>query len=183
MPTAADHSSQSLYGLRTKLREQTRELIFFLYAQPPLHTQGRSFEEDHYKPMLADEELDPIAMRKALEGQNYWADQVAALRVSAAHEIWSARADELGEGETAWLMLAEARFWLGLAYGGRTITAVAEDVMYGRAKAGASKRDAKFEPLRKLARKLALSKPNGDPYLLTLISNSSTLHDNSTASI
>ncbi|ENG0237687.1 hypothetical protein [Burkholderia multivorans] len=152
------HDSQSLHALRKSLRDQTRELIFFLYSQPPLDTQGRSFEEDHYKAMLADTELDAIAMRKTLEGNNYWADQISALRVSAAHEIWSARADDMGDGEAAWLMLSEARFWLGLAYGGRAITALAEDVLHGRSKAGASKRNAKFEPLRKHARELAASK-------------------------
>jgi hypothetical protein len=65
------------------------------------------------------------------------------------------RAHEEGDSENAWPQMARAFYLLGRLEGLMVVEPAVEYVSATRSKSGASKRDAKFEPLRQFARELA----------------------------
>jgi hypothetical protein len=54
--------------------------------------------------------------------------------------------------------MSHAQYWLGISTGVAVMPDAVDQFVSGRAQAGATKRDAKFEPLRTLARELAAKK-------------------------
>ncbi|WP_430227067.1 hypothetical protein [Paraburkholderia tropica] len=79
--------------------------------------------------------------------------------------VQAARDAHVGSrGSDGWSHIANAQYLLGFAEGIFALEPALASVISARSKSGSAKRDAKFEPLRMLARELASSKPDGKPY-------------------
>ncbi len=86
------------------------------------------------------------------------------LATGCAYSIEAGRVYKAGDPITAYRFLSQAMYFLGLAEGLFILEPAIGLQIEARGKAGASKRDAKYEPLRKLARDLAVAMPSGKPY-------------------
>ncbi|SAL53936.1 hypothetical protein AWB69_05707 [Caballeronia udeis] len=105
-------------------------------------------------PLMATAELDPYAMQGSVSNARTKA-LLDYVRTSIAWAVTGQKSWEAGNQHKAWGCMCRAQYWLGRANQvARLPTAVKRDASK-RAQAGATKRDAKFEPLRTLARHLA----------------------------
>lgn len=83
---------------------------------------------------------------------------IKAIVKSATYAVCAHRAVEQGEHTLAWSYIGNAQYCLGLVEGLLLLEPALGYVVAERSKSGAQKRDAKFAPLRQLARELAAKK-------------------------
>lgn len=114
-------------------------------------------------PLMADPELDPYAMQGS--GSNTRTKALLDyVRTSCAWAVTGQKACLAGDEHKGWVCMCRAQYWLGRANQIAQQPTAVKQAASERAQTGASKRDAKFEPLRTLARELASEKSNGKPY-------------------
>jgi hypothetical protein len=124
-----------------------------MYGLLGIGKSAANFREEILDPIIQDC-VDPNTIEDDIENS---ADvsNLDMMRLSAAYAVGGLASHEAGDYENAWLGISHAQYWMGLALGTGFSVGAVNSALSTRGKSGASKRNARYEPLREFARKLA----------------------------
>jgi hypothetical protein len=124
-----------------------------MYGLLGIGKSSADFREEILGPIIRDC-VDPNTIEDDIKNS---ADvsNLEMMCLSAAYAAGGLASHEAGDYENAWLAISHAQYWMGLALGTGFSAGAVNSALSTRGKSGASKRNAKYEPLREFARKLA----------------------------
>ncbi|MCP3654585.1 hypothetical protein [Herbaspirillum sp.] len=138
------------------MAHQILDQLSEMYRLLGILKSAADFREKILGPIIR-ECVDPNTIEDNIENS---ADvsNVEMMYLSAAYAAGGLASHEAGDHENAWLGISHAQYWMGLALGTGFSGGAVNSALSTRGKSGASKRNAKYEPLREFAKELATAK-------------------------
>jgi hypothetical protein len=102
---------------------------------------------------LVSEQADPNEIEDSFEDGDV--SNLDMMRLSCAYAIGALASWSADDLENAWVGIAHAQYWMGVAFGVGFMKMGGQQALSSRGASGAQIRSAKYEPIRQKARELA----------------------------
>ncbi|WP_179401219.1 hypothetical protein [Burkholderia guangdongensis] len=134
--------------------------LFRLYIVMNPDKSAEDFESEILVPIAQSSAQSPARIEVPAfknHTQHSFVIYMRAICHACAHVIDAGNASEEGHESVGWSHIANAQYLLGFAEGVFALEPALAGVISARSKSGSTERNAKYEPLRRLARELAAS--------------------------
>lgn len=153
----------------TSIDEASDQIIQRLAVYYEIFQPEKSFVEDVYKPLInstpeAPAEISFQTFEDAAHTKHTLGTELKFLITACAYALQAQTDEENGHLDKAWRCIANAQYQMGVFEGLTIVEPALTHVISSRSKSGSNARNAKYEPLRQEARRLALEGTDEGPF-------------------